>query len=57
MSVEKLSATATVTAIAGRGHALTIDSGWREVAGIARPFVQRFTQARPGQLGAKRHGS
>jgi non-heme chloroperoxidase len=25
-----------------RGHALTIDSGWREVAGAALKFVQRF---------------
>ena len=33
--------------IPGRGHALTIDSGWREVAGTALAFVQRFTQARP----------
>jgi len=28
--------------IPGRGHALTIDSGWREVAQIALTFVQRF---------------
>ncbi|BDT97017.1 MULTISPECIES: alpha/beta fold hydrolase [Nocardia] len=28
--------------IPGRGHALTIDSGWREVAEIALEFVQRF---------------
>jgi len=27
----------------GRGHALTIDSGWREVADTALQFVQRFT--------------
>jgi non-heme chloroperoxidase len=26
----------------GRGHALTIDSGWREVAGTALEFVRRF---------------
>jgi pimeloyl-ACP methyl ester carboxylesterase len=25
-----------------RGHALTIDSGWREVASTALTFVQRF---------------
>jgi non-heme chloroperoxidase len=30
--------------IAGRGHALTIDSGWREVADIALGFVQRFVK-------------
>jgi non-heme chloroperoxidase len=29
--------------IPGRGHALTIDNGWREVADIALAFVQRFT--------------
>ncbi|MGW0604425.1 alpha/beta hydrolase [Streptomyces sp. NPDC002644] len=26
----------------GRGHSLTIDSGWREVAGTALEFVRRF---------------
>ena len=26
-----------------RGHALTIDAGWREVAGKALEFVKRFT--------------
>jgi pimeloyl-ACP methyl ester carboxylesterase len=29
--------------IGGRGHALTIDSGWREVADTALAFVRRFT--------------
>jgi non-heme chloroperoxidase len=28
--------------IAGRGHALTIDSGWRDVADTALAFVRRF---------------
>ena len=28
--------------IKGRGHALTIDNGWREVADTALGFVQRF---------------
>jgi pimeloyl-ACP methyl ester carboxylesterase len=28
--------------IAGRGHSLTIDAGWREVADTALAFVQRF---------------
>jgi hypothetical protein len=28
----------------GRGHALTIDKGWREVAEKAIEFVKRFTQ-------------
>ncbi len=31
--------------VPGRGHALTIDSGWREVAQIALTFVQRFVSA------------
>jgi pimeloyl-ACP methyl ester carboxylesterase len=29
--------------IPGRGHALTIDSGWRDVADTALAFVRRFT--------------
>ena len=32
-----------IAEIPGRGHALTIDSGWREVADTALAFVQRFT--------------
>jgi non-heme chloroperoxidase len=32
-----------ITEIRGRGHALTIDSGWREVADTALAFVKRFT--------------
>jgi pimeloyl-ACP methyl ester carboxylesterase len=31
-----------IVEIKGRGHALTIDSGWREVAETALQFVQRF---------------
>jgi len=31
-----------IVEIPGRGHALTIDSGWREVAETALRFVQRF---------------
>jgi non-heme chloroperoxidase len=31
-----------IVEIPGRGHALTIDSGWREVADKALEFVQRF---------------
>ncbi|MGW7368379.1 alpha/beta hydrolase [Streptomyces sp. NPDC054841] len=31
-----------ITEMAGRGHALTIDSGWREVAETALSFVKRF---------------
>jgi pimeloyl-ACP methyl ester carboxylesterase len=30
--------------IPGRGHALTIDNGWREVADTALTFVQRFAK-------------
>lgn len=32
-----------IVEIKDRGHALTIDSGWREVADTALAFVQRFT--------------
>jgi non-heme chloroperoxidase len=32
-----------IVEIADRGHALTIDSGWREVADTALEFVKRFT--------------
>ena len=31
-----------IVEVPGRGHALTIDSGWREVADTALKFVQRF---------------
>ncbi len=31
-----------ITEIKGRGHALTIDGGWREVADTALAFVKRF---------------
>jgi pimeloyl-ACP methyl ester carboxylesterase len=30
--------------VPGRGHALTIDHGWREVAETALSFVKRFTR-------------
>jgi non-heme chloroperoxidase len=33
-----------IVEIPGRGHALTIDSGWREVADTALAFVQRFAR-------------
>jgi hypothetical protein len=36
-----------ITEIPDRGHALTIDSGWREVADTALAFVTRFTRIRP----------
>ena len=32
-----------IVEIAGRGHTLTVDSGWREVAEKALSFVNRFT--------------
>ena len=32
-----------IVQIPGRGHALTIDSGWREVADTALDFIKRFT--------------
>ena len=31
-----------IVKIPGRGHALTIDSGWRDVADTALGFVKRF---------------
>ena len=33
-----------IVEIPNRGHALTIDSGWREVADVALDFVKRFVQ-------------
>jgi pimeloyl-ACP methyl ester carboxylesterase len=32
-----------IVELPGRGHALTIDSGWREVADTALSFIKRFT--------------
>ena len=37
-----------IVKIPNRGHSLTIDHGWREVAQIALDFVKRFVQAKPG---------
>jgi pimeloyl-ACP methyl ester carboxylesterase len=31
-----------IVEIQNRGHALTVDSGWREVANISLAFIQRF---------------
>jgi len=31
-----------IVKLPGRGHALTIDAGWREVAETALEFVKRF---------------
>jgi len=36
------SAVTEITKMPGRGHSLTIDDGWREVAETALAFVQRF---------------
>jgi non-heme chloroperoxidase len=36
-----------ITSIPNRGHALTIDNGWREVANTALGFVQRFASSAP----------
>ena len=33
-----------IVSISGRGHALTIDAGWREVCDTALRFVQRFVR-------------
>jgi non-heme chloroperoxidase len=41
-----------IVEIPGRGHALTIDSGWRDVADTALAFVQRFAQAQPAEVGS-----
>jgi non-heme chloroperoxidase len=38
------SAVTEIVKIPNRGHSLTIDSGWREVADAALAFVRRFTQ-------------
>jgi non-heme chloroperoxidase len=38
-----------IVEIPNRGHALTIDSGWREVAGKALAFVKRFMKPSPMQ--------
>lgn len=39
------SGTTELATMAGRGHSLTIDSGWREVAQTALDFVRRFAAA------------
>jgi len=42
-----------IVKIPGRGHALTIDGGWQEVAETSLKFVQRFVQASAAQGGAR----
>jgi pimeloyl-ACP methyl ester carboxylesterase len=37
-----------IVQVDGRGHALTIDHGWRDVADTALGFVRRFVQPDPG---------
>jgi esterase/lipase len=39
---KKNSSVTEIIEIPNRGHALTIDSGWRAVANTALTFVQRF---------------
>lgn len=33
-----------IVKIVGRGHALTIDGGWRDVADTALDFIKRFVE-------------
>jgi pimeloyl-ACP methyl ester carboxylesterase len=40
-----------IVEIPGRGHSLTVDDGWRDVAGAALAFVQRFTPAQSAEAG------
>ena len=41
-----------IVEIPGRGHSLTIDSGWREVADTALAFVERYAGASAGAQAA-----
>jgi non-heme chloroperoxidase len=41
---QKNSGITEFASIPGRGHSLTIDSGWKDVADVALAFVQRFTK-------------
>jgi non-heme chloroperoxidase len=38
-----------IVKVAGRGHALTIDSGWREVADLSLGFIRRFVEPHPAE--------
>jgi hypothetical protein len=40
---QRNAAVTEIDEVPNRGHALTIDSGWREVADRALAFVKRFT--------------
>ena len=33
-----------IAKVAGRGHALTIDGGWRDAADLSLAFIRRFVQ-------------
>ena len=39
---ERNDAVTEIVEIKGRGHALVIDDGWREVADTALTFIKRF---------------
>ena len=43
--------------VRGRGHSLTIDGGWREVADLALAFVRQHQPARSPGAGADREGA
>jgi pimeloyl-ACP methyl ester carboxylesterase len=49
--------TTEIVTIANRGHALTIDSGWHEVADTALRFVQRFVDPVTGAVAGKQKTS
>jgi non-heme chloroperoxidase len=49
---QRNAAVTEILEIPGRGHALTIDAGWREVADIAVRFVQRFVAPDAGPAAA-----
>jgi hypothetical protein len=44
---EIASSSSAASKIPNRGHALTIDHGWQEVAQTALDFVKRFVPAKP----------
>jgi pimeloyl-ACP methyl ester carboxylesterase len=46
-----------ITKMPHRGHSLTIDHGWQEVAQTALDFVKRFTPATPTEPAPARTGS
>ena len=38
-----------IVEVSNRGHALTIDSGWRDVANMALTFIKRFVRPTPAK--------